>query len=78
MSSMSVSLVIYLRVSFKYGECDYEVRYNHIVAVEINKATGSDLYNGHCLETGTKICYTLKTLLWTIASSILGQGLDAH
>ena len=63
MSSMSVSLVIYLRVSFKYGGCDYEVRYNHIVAVEINKATGSDLYNGHCLETGTKICYTLKTLL---------------
>ena len=35
---MSVSLVIYLRVSFKYGGCDYEVRYNHIVAVEINKA----------------------------------------
>ena len=29
------------------------------VAVEINKATGSDLYNGHCLETGTKdLLYT--------------------
>ena len=38
---------------------------------EINKATGSDLYNGYCLETGTKdLLYTEDSLLCTTTSSI--------
>ena len=38
---------------------------------EINKATGSDLYNGYCLETGTKdLLYTEDSLLCMTASSI--------
>ena len=44
---------------------------------EINKATGSDLYNGHG-NRHKDLLYTEDSLLWTIASSILGQGLDTH
>ena len=44
---------------------------------EINKATGSDLYNGYCLETGTKdLLYTEDSLLCTTVSSIVDQELN--
>ena len=45
--------------------------YDHIVAVGQGDQQGNwfwsesySTYNGHCLEMGTKICYTLKTLCY--------------